>query len=374
LNSEGPGANYLMQFGEPGTITTTNYTVKPETSDQVPLPVACALATAEYQPHSDTLFMLQNRDYPAMRWFWLNAQDTIVMNISATSGSVGTITLWAYNAGVTKDVEYGEIAGTTTQVSLGAVSSVITPGYYSLSAACTGSVEWTITSSNIDIPADCWCHLPVAGLAKNLGRIQSSIVLAASHLIENGTPIQSNGGFSVTAQTGTNTHWYQLATFDAYTNVSQLEGAEPMTFTKGLYTFLVPSSIDELKQQNEFNFNSAQGGLVSSYGSVDELSEYIITVIRIPSGTTSTVQAKIDTGIMFASNDVFTDTKTSEFTIDDCNKAVSTLKKMRVVYENPSHLEEIWSQIKGFASKVAQGIDFVAPVLGSAVDSLAALF
>jgi len=317
---------------------------------------------------------LQNRDYPELRWFWLNAQDTVVMNISATTGSTGSVTLWAYIAGVTKDVQEAEIISTTTQITLGAVSSLITPCYYAVSAACTGSVEWNITASNIAIPADCWCHLPVSGLARNLGRIQSSIVLAASHLIENGTPIQSNGGFSVTAQTGTNTHWYQLANFDAYTNVSQLEGSEPMTFTKGLYTFLVPSSIDELKQQNEFNFNPSQGGIVSSYGSVDELSEYIITVIRIPSGTTSTVQARIDTGIMFASNDVFTDTRTSEFTIDECNKAVSTLKKMRVVYENPSHLEEIWSQIKGFASKVAQGIDFVAPVLGSAVDSLSALF
>lgn len=344
------------------------------------LHLVCGVPTVSFAPHGNVWFAACDTATVTgagsdKRMFWF--EENSVLNITAHIGTATSLITadfalnqWSefgtnLNAQVSSAIT--DAAGIFSAVAI----TVLKSGYYWLSVNVSTSDTMTIDGIQYIHEGAIFAHLCIPGFDANGGRVKSGHVSAASTQFVNTAPMIENSGNVAMYQTKPDEAWMSFV--GNYLKISNAKGSYTGKASNGSFGYLRPDSATNF---TPIAYSIWHGGSVlDSFWPVRQGSGALITYIQINDVTGRQGYYKLRFGLEYLTSDVWSEVEMPTASPKDWDAAIQALKKIPQFHENPLHLSEIWSKIKGGLSKAAnfalqkgpgilKGIEAIMPLLG----------
>jgi len=244
--------------------------------------------------------------------------------------------------------------------------------YYSVRIECSVGT-FAITSCNIVVNNDCFCHLPARDFNLKAPLITSSRVLGTSLKYTNTAALNDLQGEIAMAQMHPNLPWNQVVN-TTFNTVAATSHSSVINSREGAYEWLIPNSPTDFDFVSEFSYDYVLLGLTSTRFAIDNSSEYLAMWIRITDASGQTGFFTLANNVEYTTNATTENDCASEFSAMQCSNALEALTSVPQYTTNPIHWEEIWNSIKSGAKSVLDGVVKYAPMVAEAASTIGALF
>jgi len=321
--------------------------------------------SGDWAPHENYFFPRRIKDLSA-RFVWINASDVISLaTVGLLTGDSNNVQSYYLEGEEVTNAEYFPMTFSTPSAS---TSTVLKPGYYCFTYETNSTATTTTLTINVRVNADCFGHHHSELVESMFPSIDFFRVNAHSIRLTNTTSVLNKGGSQVSRQMPGSRAWW--LTSMSYNTVASLPDVMPCEVTKGSFLFWKPTSLSDFDWKREWSWDSAQGILSDAWSYIYSERQYLLTTF-IPSDPLTFA------GFYFPAQKVEYQTLNQWIGTEEPTTSESDLKlvleilvKMPQFYDNPSHAEDIWNNIKSWGAKIAGIVDQAIPVVSGIISSL----
>jgi len=340
---------------------------------------ACQMqAQSNYAPHGPVLFPGRTDKLNGANFFWMDSDSivgpgTITLDVTSLSaGATYSWTVFRWDPEQDRVVEVVTLPETTSGNKIWPNS--IGSGYFAVSVQITSSggadsVSCTLAFNNN--ATSCWEHLPIPEFLQNLQNISRWKIDGLSLHYENDSDYQNMSGNYFQKQIPASIPWQNVA--NPTTGCQQLTTLADNRDGKlavGCYSYLKPSSDEELK----FTNNGVQGPNADSICQVhfqlENRSDYLVTFVQAGTPNDQKGLWKLGYTVEYITVNQWVNLVRPSSKIN-YRKLENKIAKADQFFDNENHIKQIFGFLKnraapkllGYASTATDVISKVVPVI-----------
>jgi hypothetical protein len=336
-----PAYTYNFQFRDFGAAVSPNYTATANmpSIDAGVDPLYATSATVG-APHGATMFMGRADGHS---YFWFDKGSVITATQSAVVGA--NMSLFAYNGEEDPIYSAAFAAGSWTYTCTAPNGQYARLALLGV-AATTFTMTVTLSGSG-----DSFAHISIPNIQNHYPQLVKARVNAASLMASPVASILNQGGTITAGNLEGNILWNSVISTSALTSLPVGEFDERL-FTKGMYTYLRPSSLDELSMVSYARFDNLSTLVPSELGfPLDNNYRYVAMLLI------TDVVGAVAPGLEFlrTSNwdleyqtpDQWYEDHRPPGTYFDAVEALRLLETVELFHDNPLHFSDVKNALRG---------------------------
>jgi len=291
-------------------------------------------------PHGPVLYpgLYQERSY-----FWLDFNATITL--TQTVIAAATVTVLAFT-GDEDEVASSLFAAGTWSYTQTAPAGAYLRLLYLAGTAVANTISAVIAGSN-----DSFAHISLPNIHNHLPQLTKARVNAVSLMASPVASLLNRGGTITGGNIEGGVSWNSAITTTALTQLPQ-GNYDERDFAKGMYTFLRPSSIDELSMQEYATFDNLSNLVPSSVGFPLKTNFRYAAFVLVSDvvGTTAPGLEYLRTAnwdLEFQTPDQWFENHRPPGKYSDVEEALYLLETVPMFHENPLHFADIKNALRG---------------------------
>lgn len=253
--------------------------------------------------------------------------------------------------------------------------SITAPGYYSVSVmnlepVSTGGVppqHLFSMSVRCSVVGMRFGHLALPDMEQNFAAVAKGRVNAVSVMITNTTALISRQGQVTGAQLPPGTDW---RSYQTYESISGLQNSYNDDAVEGIYGFLKPEDPADFTMISEFT--ALAPGVSNGLAEMPDLQDAAFIIIPERAFIVAALSTEVQTGytgtltmgyqVEYVSTDQWRELTVSDIHSSTLDMAINGIAHLPQWHKNEWHIDELWNDIRSFASNVAQGVVKYAPI------------
>jgi hypothetical protein len=356
-----PAYTYTLQFRDFGAAVAPTFTVNVNQPwSDVPVDALYATSATAGAPHGPTLYMGRSGGHS---YIWLDKGSIITVTQSAVVAA--NMSVYAYNG--EDDPVFGAAfaAGSWSYTCAAPLGQYVRLVVIPLAATAH---NLTIVLTGV---GDSFAHLAIPNIQNHYTQLVKARVNAASLMASPVASVLNQGGTITAGNLEGNVLWNSVISTSLLTSLPVGEFDERL-FTKGMYTYLRPSSLDELSMVSYAKFDSLSTLVPSELGfPLDNNFRYVVMLL------TTDVVGAVAPGLEYlrTSNwDLEYQTPDQWFedhrppgTYFDAVEALRLLETVELFHDNPLHFSDVKNALRG-------GFNFMRKHARKVTSAFSALF
>lgn len=216
------------------------------------------------------------------------------------------------------------------------------------------NLQFLISSVSV-APSDVWAHRPVTNIDELLPIIEGVRVNGAVAWMRNEAPQLYEQGKIVGADVSKAVPWSNVATGSVAVQAMDEYYSGPAQV--GAYGFLTPDDEEDFQMTNDVSITALKASTqnLASFP-LQERSPYITLCASVGDQNSNSRKFTLISWTMveYLSNSKVQAKENSKYSEKDWDIAIEYMKKMRQIYENKFHIEDIFEAISNFGAPISQ--------------------
>jgi len=365
LNRISSPSTYNILF-DYGSLTSTTYTVNPNTDPPAPVVYAVAQSTTN-APHGQFFFPGYVKSAQGFYFFWFGANDSLVVTVTGTSPSWALFLYRVDRPGFlntgTSPANVPTISTSTSPTTFTPATLGGSPGYYAFAVGSSGSNPFTVSAQIVVAAGDVLCHSSVPDPLTHSNYFAQVRLLSSSFLLSNVASPLNQEGIVLGAVVTDGTPFYELNSADT---ISQRIDYYTGPMRTGIYCWLRPD-------ERAFNWRDAitrdeDGRIIEAVFDLDDGCTYN-AIATNANGDTSGNFPALDYILTYAwtlefrTDDIWRELEFPKYSQALATEALAMVLRAPSFTENPLHIRVLTNFIKN----VVGGFRKHSRVLGNAL-------
>jgi len=248
------------------------------------------------------------------------------------------------------------------------------PGYFAVSLEATASTtpgSLNLSSVFIDIETietPHWSHRCVNDFQDEIYGIQGLRFISQSVMVSNKAANLYRQGYIASWQVPLGVDWMRYTNFQ---NVSSANGSTRLNLKNGMYRFLKPSQFEDF--DNMAPTEASKGQIQKAYFPLQTKSDYLVIAAKCTTIEGRDTYVTQCCGLEYKTASTWRNVKASFGDPHAFEDALTSMRTMSAVYENPKHIGDIARMALRGAKSLVNGVITYAPVAMNVAKALGAV-